>query len=126
MHLPSWPQWQRAIRGPRGFRYPRGMTWDDGYRSDPEITNIGHIYASPEGVEYFVADPLGLITQELTRDEDCMPYREPERGHLLVSLHTHELDRTIVFDRMHGPKGLHSAFRCVRELTSPPKQDDDG
>jgi hypothetical protein len=120
MRLPSWRQWQRAIRGRHGLKYPRGMEWDDGYRHDPHIPHVGHPYTSPDGVEYFVRNQeQASISFELTRDEDCDSFPPHQIGQVLATPHVHELDWTYIDKHTHQDASSFASFRCVREYRKP-------
>jgi len=109
--LPSWNEWQLAIRGPEGWDYPTREERDE-YDYPAELG--GTKYVSPLGIEY-VFNAKVPLNQEATRDDDCWN-PDPERegsslqiapifgfthGKLHASLGSESLDRV--------------AFRCVRD-----------
>lgn len=117
MQLPSWFQWQRAMRGRDGWVYPRGLTWDDSYDHDPRIPGRGRPYLSPDGVEYFMTrgDLKASLDQEFTRDLDCKRKTSPEAGDLRlpvsVLLDYDRLNVVVVTER--DPEFGREQFRCV-------------
>jgi hypothetical protein len=120
MHLPSYAQWQRAIRGKAGWTFPSGDTWDKSHRTDDEDPLRGRRYTSPEGVEYFVGADGGPLSSEFLGDDDCVPEDSPadvtERYPLLMMLEDPVLNR----HHFVKPKfrDTPSQFRCVSTITN--------
>lgn len=119
MQLPSWFQWQRAMRGRDGWVYPRGLSWDDSYDHDPRIPGRGRPYLSPDGVEYFMVRgdlrASSSLDREFTRDLDCMRKTIPEAGDLRGPVEV-----VLRYDRLNivsvtEPDGEFdwNQFRCV-------------
>jgi formylglycine-generating enzyme required for sulfatase activity len=109
MKLPTYPQWQRAMRGPEGFKYPRGNEWSEEYLSDQVTIDRGRRYVSPEGVVYFIAEFGWWLDKEFTRDTDCLT-EPPRTFRLAAGLWLFELDNpTPVWESSAYP------IRCVSE-----------
>jgi hypothetical protein len=123
MQLPSWFQWQRAMRGRDGWVYPRGLTWEDSYDHDPGIPGRGRPYLSPDGVEYFMTrgDLNASLELELTRDLDCMRKTNPEAGdrRLPVSVLLDYDQLNIVLVTEPDPELSRDQFRCVDNAPTP-------
>ena len=109
--LPTWNEWQRAIRGADAKRTPTGSAWDPvaGCRV-PTMKNevAGRVRCentTVDGVTYYVLDR----NNEWTSDDDCVDAKDPTQRQPIA------LNLIEVLDR-GGPReaGFHAEFRCAR------------
>ncbi len=64
MQLPTEAQWEYAARGPKGFEYPWGNTWDPSKITPDKMYGTHPVDAHPEGASPFgVVDMVGNIWQ---------------------------------------------------------------
>lgn len=118
--LPSYAQWQAAMRGPTGDRRAK-CTWPEAERCEA-VTKLGIVLSAGE-----------LPERELTRSTDCWPDNPP---HVLAGEHpvmawvalvsdrddpaaptglTLDVPMPEVSPRRAGEEGERAFFRCVRE-----------
>jgi formylglycine-generating enzyme required for sulfatase activity len=106
--LPSWNEWQLAIRGPDGWEYPTG------HEKRPEFdapeTPEGTVYTSPEGVEYRF-NARSFLGNELTRDDDCL---ETAPGFFFPAVIS-GFTIGMIYETMSKAGTERGLFRCVRE-----------
>jgi formylglycine-generating enzyme required for sulfatase activity len=109
--LPSYPQWQRAIRGTRGQQYPMGWIWDDnGKCIEPTVGDNRYPRCEHTSRDDVVTGVLNR-TYEWTRDVHCVGPIGIERTPYPVAVDLREatLDRLA---RRIEPNQL-GEFRCV-------------
>jgi len=114
--LPSVAQWQRAIRGPKGDKYPTGEGWlaTEGCRKATGKHPRTHEpirceNTTADGVVYYVMDPDDF---EWTRDIDCWTSTEPDdRRPLGVNTAADSLD---IGEPRRRPETSMGTFRCTR------------
>lgn len=116
--LPTFAQWQRAIRGAAAMKYPTGLGWlrDEGCKVptavDTTVIHAGKVRCqntSPDGVTYYILDPDAY---EWTRDTDCISSEAPSiRGVVGVSVYGETLD-----DKARVVQAtVEGSFRCARD-----------
>lgn len=109
--LPTWHEWQRAVRGPDANLYATGSNWDPvaGCRVPTlkgEVSSrVRCENTSADGVTYYVQDQH----DEWTSDDDCVDAKNPaQRQPVAISLGV-ALGRGGVRE-----DNYHAQFRCAR------------
>jgi formylglycine-generating enzyme required for sulfatase activity len=113
LRVPSYYEWQAAVRGPKGNLYPNGDTPPDCYQRETStsIERLPCPFTTHEGVEYVLQD----YEDEWTRDSECtIDKRGLEVTSVVAVTAAINLDIPGFFH--HGAK-----FRCVndRPATAP-------
>jgi len=111
--LPSWYEWQLAVRGPDACEYPTCHEHRPEYDSAGS-DEAGRPLVSPGGVEYRW-DAHSWLANEATRDDDCWrsyPAEHPDwvsvgpvSGFTAGALHA----------SVDNPNAGRASFRCVRD-----------
>ena len=107
LQLPSYYEWQAAIRGPKGNLYPNGDTVPECYQKETSTTleRLPCPFATPEGVEYAMHD----FYDEWTRDSECTVRKQKLEFTPIVAV-TAATNLDILAFFHHGAK-----FRCVND-----------
>jgi hypothetical protein len=114
--LPSFAQWQRAIRGPEARLYPTGGAWlRDLGCAQPTISESDAVSGAlrcrntnAAGIVHYVLDPNEI---EWTRDDDCIDPKQPqERLPVGVNVYVESLDREF----LRPSSADYGEFRCVK------------
>lgn len=110
--IPSWKEWQLAVRGPDACEYPTCHDHKPEY--DVEGSEIsGQPVASAFGVVYRW-DAHSWIANEVTSDDDCW-LRDPADPSSLSVGHVSGFTAGALHESLDLPGTERGAFRCVRE-----------
>lgn len=111
--IPTWNEWQLAIRGPDACDYPTCHEHRDEY--DLYDSNEGGIPTrSPMGVEYRW-NGHAWLANEITRDDDCWDPNEGQGdGRLMVGPVSGYVSG-MIHESVDKPGTDRGMFRCVRD-----------
>jgi hypothetical protein len=107
--LPSWNEWQLAIRGPEGWQYP---TADKRPEYDFEEVGGTHV-ASTFGVEYRF-NAKAPLNAELTRDDDCFGVPDTPDAPVMIGPVSGQTAIQLG-ETVRGEEMERGSFRCVRD-----------
>lgn len=110
--LPSSVEWQRAVRGTKGMKMPRGLADADPtctfkHEQPDHATFCG--YTNTDGVDYTTWD---AGQQEFLRDDACRTGSDPAQSIAMVVLSGDRLNDIHATNHIPGELGL---FRCSYE-----------
>ena len=116
MRVPTYAEWQAAVRGPQGLRHG---SCDRIARPPRHILSLDDCrFTSPFGVVVWL--PSGVDPMEWTSTLECWNHAggEPSIQPLQVDVGWRLLDVSIPADQEHVVDG-HSNVRCVRDVYAP-------